>query len=532
MIAESLQPLAVPIDRLEYLDPNPRRGDVAAVVRSLERFGQRKPITANRAGVVSAGNHTLAAARELGWSEIAVVWTDDDDVTAKAWALADNRTSDLGSYDDQVLADFIAEVRAYDETLMVAASYTSDDLDTLLASLALVGDEPEGPPSEIPAYAPEIAKVGDVWLLGPHRVMVGDCRDPEQVAILLGDTKINVAFTSPPYAEQRTYDTESGFVPIKPDEYVEWFAAVAANVAAHLADDGSWFVNIKPPADGLDTDLYVFDLVIAHVRQWGWHFATEFCWERGGIPKQVARRFKNQFEPIYQFARGQWKIRPDAVSHPSDNVPVNVGPGGGATTWSEKQGTGTMQIGKPGLTQRRAGSLYGHPENWQGKRAPVTNVEKRQGGVRGGGGGEDHQGKHLTNLKPHKGGISSNAAAEQGHSYAPGEYIGEGMAYPGNRLPTFGGTHEATGHTAAFPVGLPQWFVRAYTDEGDAVYDPFVGSGSSILAAHNTGRVGFGMELSPRYVDIVCKRWQVATGVCPVLARSGRKRSFMGRSGG
>lgn len=87
MIHADLAPLAVPLDTLETLPGNPRRGDVAAVVRSSAEFGQRKPIVARRhasgtaGGVVIAGNHQLAAARELGWDEIAVVWVDEVDPT-------------------------------------------------------------------------------------------------------------------------------------------------------------------------------------------------------------------------------------------------------------------------------------------------------------------------------------------------------------------------------------------------------------------------------------------------------------------
>src|SRR6185369_2322618 len=120
--------------------------------------------------------------------------------------------------------------------------------------------------------------------------------------------------------------------------FVDWFEAVQANVKSNLAPDGSWFVNIKPCAEGLDTSLYVFDLVIAHVRRWGWHFATEFCWERNGVPKGVTQRFKNQFEPVYQFALNRWKMRPEAVRHESDNVPVPFGKGAGNTSWANKQG--------------------------------------------------------------------------------------------------------------------------------------------------------------------------------------------------
>ena len=53
--------------------------------------------------VVIAGNHQLAAARKLGWDQIAVLYVEDDELTAKAFALADNRTADLGTYDDDLL---------------------------------------------------------------------------------------------------------------------------------------------------------------------------------------------------------------------------------------------------------------------------------------------------------------------------------------------------------------------------------------------------------------------------------------------
>lgn len=118
-IAESLRPLAIPVDNL-ILDPqNARRGDVAAIRRSLNVFGQRKPVVVKRTGedvagrptgVVIAGNHTLAAAVELGWTEIAAVFVDDDEHTAKAYALADNRTGELATWDYEQLATTLTEL--------------------------------------------------------------------------------------------------------------------------------------------------------------------------------------------------------------------------------------------------------------------------------------------------------------------------------------------------------------------------------------------------------------------------------------
>ena len=84
------------------------------------------------------------------------------------------------------------------------------------------------------------------------------------------------------------------------------------------------------------------------------------------------------------------------------------------------------------------------------------------------------------------------------------------MAYPGKRLPTF--QSETNGHPAAFPVGLPEFFINAYTDAGDAVYDPFMGSGSTLIAAEKTGRNGYGIEISPAYCDVIVTRWETATG--------------------
>jgi DNA modification methylase len=122
-IAESLKPLATPIGDLSPLPGNPRKGDVEAVKRSYERFGQRKPIVANRDGTVIAGNHQLKAAQALGWEEIAVVFVDDDDQTAKAFALADNRTADLGTYDTDNLEQMLADL-ALDPILLEATGYS------------------------------------------------------------------------------------------------------------------------------------------------------------------------------------------------------------------------------------------------------------------------------------------------------------------------------------------------------------------------------------------------------------------------
>jgi hypothetical protein len=144
MIAPDLASLATSLDDLTLYPGNPRKGDVDAIARSLVTFGQRKPIVATYEGVVVAGNHTLLAARQLGWSELAVVRVDDTGVMAEAYALADNRTAELGHYDPVLLAEMIRNVQLNDEGLMAAISYDAADLDDLLAAL----DEQPLPPIE------------------------------------------------------------------------------------------------------------------------------------------------------------------------------------------------------------------------------------------------------------------------------------------------------------------------------------------------------------------------------------------------
>jgi ParB-like chromosome segregation protein Spo0J len=113
-IHPSLQSMAVNVDELELLDRNPRVGNIDAIMASYEEFGQVKPIVAKKnddgTSTVIAGNHQLQAAMELGWDKIAVVYLDADDKRAIAFALADNRTMELGYTEPDMLAGLITEI--------------------------------------------------------------------------------------------------------------------------------------------------------------------------------------------------------------------------------------------------------------------------------------------------------------------------------------------------------------------------------------------------------------------------------------
>ena len=113
-IHESLAELALPLNQLVALPGNPRTGNVDAIKASYNEFGQLKPVVvhANDDGTftVVAGNHQVQAARALGWSHIAAVQMTQDEQHAVAFALVDNRVTDLGKTDHELLRNMLEDV--------------------------------------------------------------------------------------------------------------------------------------------------------------------------------------------------------------------------------------------------------------------------------------------------------------------------------------------------------------------------------------------------------------------------------------
>jgi hypothetical protein len=476
MIRKELEQLSLPIDDIHPHPRNVRQGDIGAICQSLEAHGQYRAIAYQMSSKrILAGNHTWKAAKQLGWTHIAATPIICDDEQALRILLADNKANDLATYNDAELIELLKQLADTDLGLD-STLFDGDALDDLISKFATYDEDMTEPATVLIDEINRRCKFGEIWTLGNHRLMCGDSRDADQMASLIQDAKINIAFTSPPYADRRKYDESSAFKPIPPNEYVKWYKPVSDNTAAHLATDGSMFINIKSHGEGIDNELYVFDLVTTHAREWGWHFATEFCWERNGVPKSVSQRFKNQFEPIYQFTLDRWKMRPDNVRHYSDSVPIYGGEGVGDTSWKTMQGRRVM---------------FG------------AEIKKRKNGKDG----------HM--------------AGAQGTNVQPGQFISAGLAYPGNRLPTFASTHEAVGHAAAFPVGLPAFFIQAFSDNDDVVFDAFAGSGSTLLACEELDRVNLSMEVSPQYCDLICARYQKQTGDLPRLEATSETHNFL-----
>lgn len=136
--------------------------NIASIKLSLSRFGQQKPIVVTRDGVVVAGNGTLRAARELGWTTIAVVETDLDPMQAAAFGIADNRTAELADWD---IPSLVSVLSGLDEEIQPATGFDPVEVEAFLSNKVISDDEQkfidEGPASE-PRSDQEFPKVDEV----------------------------------------------------------------------------------------------------------------------------------------------------------------------------------------------------------------------------------------------------------------------------------------------------------------------------------------------------------------------------------
>lgn len=150
MIVEHLRDLAEPISAVHPYPGNPRVGDTEIIKRSLAKHGQFKPIVANRpTGDILAGNHVWQSVCELGWTEVAVVWVEVDEEQAREMVLVDNRAAEMGSFNDDALAELLAEV---DAGSLIDVGYSEEDLAELLGSGTAVEDDDEDDFTPFTAY--------------------------------------------------------------------------------------------------------------------------------------------------------------------------------------------------------------------------------------------------------------------------------------------------------------------------------------------------------------------------------------------
>lgn len=235
-----LLPLAVPIDTVRLDPANLKQHgtrSLEAIGGSLDAFEQLKPIVVDGDGVCIAGNGTLEAALQRGWKRIAVVRAKHlVGAQRTAYAVADNRTAEHAAWNEEALKGVLLGM---DAELRAAAGYTDRELADLMTD-----DSKPMAEDDVPAILPAaVARPGEIWQLGSHRLMCGDSTSLEDVRRLMGDEKAALVATDPPYLVEYTGERPDGagkdwsetYIEVETGEADRFFRLLFKNILAVIA---------------------------------------------------------------------------------------------------------------------------------------------------------------------------------------------------------------------------------------------------------------------------------------------------------
>ncbi len=364
---------------------------VAQIAASMKEWGWTSPVLVDEEGMIIAGHGRIMAARKLGFNEIPVMvatgWTD---AQKRAYVLADNQLAMNAGWDKDLLTNELVELQGLDFDLSLIGF---GDLDALLA------EKTEGltDPDEVPeAPANPVTVLGDVWVLGRHRIICGDSTSADVVGKLLGDVKPHLMVTDPPYGVEydptRTSNNKAKAGAVLNDDRADWSEA--------------WSLFPGDVAYVWHSSMFT-TTVLASLESSGFERRAMIIWAKDRMT----------------LGRGHYH-------------------------WQHEQAWYVVKKGSKG--------------HWNGARDQTT----------------------VWNIK---------AREDNGH-----------------------------GHGTQKPVECMKRPIENNSSPGQAVYEPFSGSGTTIIAGEMTGRHIYAIELSPAYVDVAVKRWQDFTGQQAILEENGQ----------
>jgi DNA modification methylase len=382
---------------------------VAQIAASVREFGWTNPILVDGQNGIIAGHGRLAAARKLGMAEVPVIVLDHlSDAQKKALVIADNKLASNAGWDDEMLRLELGDLQemGFDATL---TGFSTDELDALLN--VVEGTDGLTDEDAVPE-APEepTTRLGDVWILGQHRLMCGDSTSIDAVEKLMDGQKAQLVITSPPYngdtksksgdyyatnKTQKFYGDDGFQDNLSSESYIDFAQSVLGNCFA--VTDGLIFWNVNYNANSR------FEY-IKQINNYLEFLVEQVCWKKSSnFPLKGS--MMRQWEPIYIFS--------------TNKKPLGL-----------KEVTGNF---------------------WE-----ISNTNTQ---------------------------------------------------------------HE--NHKACFPIALPEKAITIFDNRVKVVFEPFGGSGSTLIACEKTSRQCRMMELDPKYCDVIVKRWQEFTGKAATHAESG-----------
>lgn len=378
---------------------------VAQIAGSIREFGWTNPCLIDENNGLIAGHGRVLAARKLGMKDVpAIVLSGLTEPQKRALILADNKLALNAAWDDDMLRNELQELQGLDFDLSLTG-FSDMELAGLLDANPGLTD-----PDDAPDVQPdEITVLGDVWLLGRHRLVCGDSTDAATVERALNGVKPHLMVTDPPYGVEYNAGWRNEAMPEKNDPK-RWRDGAGRATGAVLNDDN---------ADWSEA-WALFPGDVAYV----WHGALH-------------------------------------TSEMLDSLVASGLEGRALIIWAKQQ-----------FVISRGHYHNQHEPCWYVVRKSAT--------------GHWHGDRKQTTLwqidKPRK---------------------------------------SETGHSTQKPVECMRRPIENNSSPGQAIYEPFSGSGTTIIAAEMTGRACHAIELSPQYVDVAVRRWQAFTGFEATLESNG-----------
>lgn len=257
-----IRDLQVETISVSALKPYPRNArthskkQIRQIADSMREFGWTNPILIDDQCGVIAGHGRLDAAKLLGLSEVPVIrLTDMTEAQKRAYVIADNKLAENAGWDRAVLAIEIQGLIQIDPLFDIEMTgFVMGEIDVLIGEQAVAADRAAADRQpEIDLNRPLIARLGDLWTLGRHRLLCGDATKPESFSRLLGGEKARMIFTDPPY-NVRIDGHVCGLGSVKHDEFAmasgemseaeftAFLKTVLGNLAADSADGAIHFV--------------------------------------------------------------------------------------------------------------------------------------------------------------------------------------------------------------------------------------------------------------------------------------------------
>jgi DNA modification methylase len=380
-----------PVGSIKPYENNPRLNEagVDAVAASIRSFGFRQPVVVDEQDVIIVGHTRYKAAQKLGLATVPVhVARGLTPEQARAYRIADNQTATLSQWDDDKLPLELIALQQADFDLSLTG-FSAEELDRLLAPPPGEGlcdpDEVPEPPAE------PVARPGDLWQLGRHRLLCGDATRREDLARLMDGKQADLLLTDPPYNVAYEGKTSDALTiandQMDPAAYRRFLSSALSAAGQHIKPGGSFYLWHADTA-GLDV--------------------RSACADSGLSVRQCLVWVKSVLVPGRQDY--QWKHEPCLYG------------------WAE-----------------------GAAHTWLSDRAQTTVLEFD---------------------KPARSAV----------------------------------------HPTMKPVELFAYLMGNSCKPGGMVLDPFAGSGTALVAAEQTGRTAYLLELDPRYCDVIVRRYETYSG--------------------